>query len=217
MPFTHDQFLDVFARYNVAMWPAASLLWVVSLVAAIWLLRAPAATSRAIAAVLAVHWAWSGLAYHAAYFSAINPVAKVFAALFVLQALAFAWLGSRGRLNFSKSPTWWRRAGFAFVVYGLLYPAIGLATGQVYPRMPTFGVPCPTTLVTAGFLLVLDPPFPRGLVVIPVLWALVGGSAAALLHVPPDWALFAAALALVGQALRRRAPQARPANVGQSG
>ncbi len=27
LPFTHDQFLDVFAAYNGALWPVAALLW----------------------------------------------------------------------------------------------------------------------------------------------------------------------------------------------
>jgi hypothetical protein len=57
-------------------------------------------------------------------------------------------------------------------------------------------VPCPTTLVTAGFLLAAVPAVPRRLAVIPVLWSIIGGSAALLLGVVPDLMLFVAGAAL---------------------
>jgi hypothetical protein len=38
-------------------------------------------------------------------------------------------------------------------------------------------------------LLLTTGPVPRWLLVIPVIWSLIGGSAAILLHVPQDWLL----------------------------
>jgi hypothetical protein len=38
-------------------------------------------------------------------------------------------------------------------------------------------------------LLLTIRPIPRLLLIIPILWSLIGGSAAILLHVPQDWAL----------------------------
>jgi hypothetical protein len=58
--------------------------------------------------------------------------------------------------------------------------------------MPSFGVPCPTTLFTAGLLLSLEPGGPGApwyLLIIPLAWTLIGGSAAILLGVLPDVAL----------------------------
>ncbi|WP_284265772.1 DUF6064 family protein [Bradyrhizobium iriomotense] len=53
-----------------------------------------------------------------------------------------------------------------------------------------FGVtPCPATIFTFGLLLTTMRPVPRWLLVIPVVWSLIGGSAAILLHVPQDWLL----------------------------
>jgi hypothetical protein len=72
-----------------------------------------------------------------------------------------------------------------------------LLTVHDWPGVPTFGVPCPTTLFTAGCLLAAVRPAPRRLIVIPVLWSLLGGSAALLLGVTLDLILFAAAAALV--------------------
>ncbi|HSK09266.1 MAG TPA: DUF6064 family protein, partial [Vicinamibacterales bacterium] len=93
LPFTHEQFLDVFASYNTALWPAALVLWLLTALAVVAWLRAGDRGSRALAGVLALHWAWSAVAYHAAFFRQINPAASLFAALFLVQAGLFAWFG----------------------------------------------------------------------------------------------------------------------------
>ncbi len=67
--------------------------------------------------------------------------------------------------------------------------------------MPTFGVPCPTTILTAGFLLVTTASFPRWLCVIPIVWTAVGGSAAFVLEVRADMMLVVAGLILLVRTL----------------
>ena len=97
------------------------------------------------------------------------------------------------------------------ILYALvLYPLIGLAVGERYPAMPLFGVtPCPLLIFTFGLMLWAS----RArwwLWIMPVTWAVIGGSAAMLLAVPQDWALpFAAAAALLIHSADRPAP--RPA------
>ena len=68
LPFTPDEFFDVLATYNQQLWPYALGLWLLTLYAVIAMTRA---TPRGplMPAVLALHWAWSGLAYHAAFFA----------------------------------------------------------------------------------------------------------------------------------------------------
>ena len=68
MPFSRDAFLDVFATYNDAFWPAALMLWFATLIAFI-LHPSERATTGGVFGLLAIQWAWSGLAYHAAIFS----------------------------------------------------------------------------------------------------------------------------------------------------
>jgi hypothetical protein len=204
LPFSRDQFLDVFAAYNTALWPVAAILWLATLAGVVLLVRGRA-DSVGLTALLAIHWAWSGVAYHARFFSGINPAAWLFATLFVAQAAALAWSGvARRRLRFAwgRSP----RHGLAGVllVLALAYPGLALAAGHAWPRTPTFGVPCPTTLVTAGLLLAAVPPVPRWLAVTPVLWSIIGGSAALLLGVVPDLMLFVAGAALVIDAVLPR-------------
>ena len=105
LPFTHDQFLDVFAAYNGALWPVAVLLWVATVWTLVRLARG-GAPPRLVGGLLALHWAWAGAAYHIAYFAGINPVARIFGALFVLQALLFAFYGVR---RADVAVTWGRR------------------------------------------------------------------------------------------------------------
>jgi len=88
----------------------------------------------------------------------------------------------------------------AFALYALACPVLALASGLRWPRMPAFGVPCPTTLFTVALLSALEPGRHRALGVIPLIWSLIGGSAALVLGVLPDWALFIGALCLAAYA-----------------
>ena len=76
-----------------------------------------------------------------------------------------------------------------------------LAPGHAFPRGPTFGVPYPTTLLTIGWLFAADPPWPKVLALIPIGWAVVGGSAAVLFGVRADLMLWAAGIALTASVL----------------
>ena len=83
---------------------------------------------------------------------------------------------------------WWCICEYAMIAYAL----IGVATGHHYPEIPMFGVtPCPVTIFTLGMFLLTTGPVPKGLLVVPFFWFLIGGSAAILLHVPQDWVLLA--------------------------
>ena len=200
LPFSHDEFLDVFGAYNVQWWPSALVLWVATAVCAWRWWRGRTNNAPLIMSLLAVHWAWTGIAYHWLDFRAINPAAALFAAAFVLQAGLFAWLAIGTRAHVTRQRGVRGAFSVGLVGYGLLYPAIGLALGLEYPRMPLFAVPCPTTLVTAGFLLATRGA-PRILLAIPLLWAVIGSSAAIMLGIRADLALVVAGLALLVDAI----------------
>lgn len=196
LPFTKEQFFDVFAAYNEALWPAAVMLWLASAVLSALLLWSRRPPDRWIVALLAAHWAWSALAYHAAFFTRINPAAWLFAALFLLQAALFLWRGVvQRRLSFAPWRSGWAPVAWLLVAYSLLYPAINAAQYLTWSRIPTFGVPCPTTIFTAGLLMLATPRSWR-LSGVPVIWSVIGGSAAFLLDVRADYTLPSAGLAL---------------------
>jgi hypothetical protein len=192
LPFTRQAFLDVFASYNDAIWPAQIVAYGLGLAAVLLLFRPSALSNRVILGILALMWLWTGLGYHVRFFAGINRPAFLFGALFVIEALVLAWCGLRtGRLNFGFNgslPAW---AGAGLVLYAaVIYPLLGMATGHAYPALPMFGVtPCPVTLFTFGLFLLTTSRVPRVALVIPFAWSLVGGSAAILLGVEPDWLL----------------------------
>ncbi len=195
MPFTRDQFLAVFVAYNEAVWPAQVWAYLLGLLMAALIIWPSAQRSRLVAAGLAAMWLWTGVAYHGMNFSAISNGAWGFAALFVVQGLLFVEAGVlRGRLAFSPRKGWtgwlvW--TGWTLVAYASVgYPLAGQIFGHGYPAMPMFGItPCPVTLFTFGLFLLTTEPIPRRLLVIPVIWSLIGGSAAFLLGIPQDWPL----------------------------
>lgn len=197
LPFSRTEFFDVFGAYNAALWPAALLLWLVSLGLILAAVRSSHPPHRALSALLGVHWAWSALAYHVTFFAKINPAAWLFGGLFLVQAAAFAWFGVvRRRLRFAAGRSVHHVLAGVLVIYAFAYPIINLIQGLTFPRVATFGVPCPTTILTLGLLLAAEAP-PWSIAIIPVLWSVIGGSAAFLLGVRADFVLFLAAVLLV--------------------
>jgi hypothetical protein len=204
LPFTADQFFEVFRRYNEAVWPAQWLFNVLAIVALTMAVMHYRRNSRGVPAILAVFWMWMGAVYHLAFFAKVNPTAYVFGALFLVQALLFAWLAWRARLTFAPRSDAAGIAGWLLILYALiLYPAVGLLLGHTYPASPTFGLPCPTTLFTLGVLLWARPPVPWGVLVIPMLWTIAGSVAALQLGVWEDLGLAVAAAAVAGRSLAR--------------
>src|SRR5688572_7534901 len=103
LPFTPDQFFEVFAAYNRSLWPFVLVLWLYALAGAVVLARSRD-RGRFLAMLLAVQWAWAALAYHATFFSSINPAAWLFGGLFLTQSALFAWFGVvREQLHFSST------------------------------------------------------------------------------------------------------------------
>jgi hypothetical protein len=204
LPFTHEQFLDAFAAFNTTWWLANLALWLLTTVAVIALARSQA-PPRPLFLLLALHWAWSGAAYHLGYFAPVNPMARLFGVAFLLQAALFVGAALRREVpSMHWGPTPRQRLSLGFALYSLAYPLLIVATGFRWPRMPVAGVPCPTTLFTVAILLAVEPGRYRALVIVPVLWALVGSSAAIALGVVPDLALLPGALCLAAHAIAPR-------------
>lgn len=204
LPFSVEQFFEVFATYNAAVWPAQ----IVAYLAALAALAAPMPalhpyrySGRIVSAILAAFWIWIGVVYHMMFFRAINPAALGFGVFFVVQGLLFLLTGTfRDGLRFEFGLRPIPIVGAVFIVYAMVgYPLLSASLGHGYPTMPTFGLtPCPTTIFTFGLLLWALPTLPRYLIVIPFVWSLVGTTAALQLDVPADYGLgLAAAVTLI--------------------
>lgn len=197
MPFAHEQFFEVFRTYNGAIWPAQVVAYLVGIVAVVALARPGRGAGQLVSAILALMWLWVGLGYHIGYFAPANPVAYAFGALFIVQAMLFVRAGVIGdRLSFRFALGVLSLLGVAFVFYAMvIYEMLGLVAGHGLMKGPLFGVaPCPTAIFTFGVLMMAQNPVPWWLLPIPVLWALIGTSAAVTLGVAEDFGLPVAAI-----------------------
>jgi hypothetical protein len=199
LPFTHQQFVLVFSLYNSAIWPLQPIVHGAGLLMLALLLRPSRGRDRLSLVLLAAMWIWTGLVYQIGFFSRINPVALVFGAAFVLEGLLLLEAALRGRLTFGRSRGLRRATGWALLVYSLLiYPLLGIVMSADYFELPAFGLtPCPVTMTTVAVLLLASSPVPRRLYLIPIVWAIIGGSAAGLLRMPQDWVLLITPLLLI--------------------
>jgi hypothetical protein len=204
LPFTLQEFVDVFAVYNLAVWPAILVAYVLGTLTIISVLRPSVLHSRFVAVVLAAMWAWSGIAYHWLYFGTINQAALLFGAAFVGQSIIFLRTAWRGEFLLSFRPNASGLIGISMIFYAaLIYPVLGLIAGHHLTELPMFGVtPCPVAIFTFGCILQTEKPVSWRILAIPLLWALIGGSAALLLGIWQDWMLLLSG-ALVIFLLRR--------------
>lgn len=196
LPFNKEQFLEIFAEYNVSVFPAQIAFFALAiLVLALSAIKSKY-SGKTISSVLAFFWLWMGIVYHIIFFTGINKAAYLFGALFILQGLILIYHGVyKSALTFN-----WRHgiAGLAagiLITYSLIiYPLLGVLFGHVYPNSPTFGLPCPTTIFTLGVLLTCEGKYLVSLFIIPMIWSLIGFFAAVKFGVFEDIGLLAAGL-----------------------
>ena len=197
IPFTVEQFFDVFATYNTAIWPVQVLAYVLGVVALVLAFRESKLAARIVSGILGFFWIWMGLFYHIVHLSVINSAAWIVGIFYVLQGLLFLLVGTIfGRLAFRFILKPLPVIGGCFILYAMvIYPFLGISFGHSYPKAPMFGVaPCPTTIFTFGILLWATKSVHTYLLVIPLLWSIVGMSAAVNLGVPQDYGLVVAGI-----------------------
>ena len=195
-PFTPEQFFSVFEKYNLAVFPAQIILLLMG-VAVLYLLHSGSALrDRLIPVFMAGLWLWSGLVYHWMFFSESNKAAFAFGGLFIVQGVLFLWMAFRLEpLSFNVKMKPKELIGYFLVFFGLfMYPMIGYRLGAPINRSISLGLPCPTTITTFGLLMLTNGKFPKYLLIIPGLWALLGFSAALKFGVYQDIVLLLSAL-----------------------
>lgn len=208
LPFSQEAFLSLFETYNLAIWPAQLGAYALGAFAVVLVFWPKAWSTRVVGAVLALFWLWTGVVYHGLFFTPLNFFAPLFAALFVIQGLLLLWrLVVRGDISFRFQRDAVGYTGHGLMIFALIvYPLLAIMAGHAWPRMPVFGVaPCPMTIFTFSMLLLAQPKIPMSLMVIPLLWTLIGGSAALLLGMPEDFSLLLAGVTALAVAIVKNA------------
>lgn len=194
MPFTAEQFFQIFENYNQTVFPAQIFLICVAAAVVVLACEPPRFSNVIISNLLGLLWLWTGVVYHLIFFTEINPAAYIFGAAFVFQGLLVLYEGLlKKRLSFRFELNLYGLLGAIFIVYSLvIYPIIGFAFERTYPSSPTFGAPCPMVIFTFGLLMWTDKKIAWHLLIIPVLWTFIATSAAVSFGVKEDFGLLAA-------------------------
>ena len=156
IPFSPEQFLNLFETYNHFIQPLQIIAYILGLLSILFLFRKNKITPKIITGILATFWIWIGFFYHILFFSSINKAAYLFGSLFIIQGFFFMYTGIiRRKLDFHIEWNITTISGFIIILYAMIiYPILNILLGHSYPRMPVFGVtPCPTTIFTFGFIL----------------------------------------------------------------
>lgn len=214
MPFTPSQFISLFERYNAAVWPLHLVTMAAALAVVAALVAGPGRRSDvAASAVLAGFCLIVGVGYFFVGFARhLSPAGWPFGAIFLAQAVLLARAALRpGALTFSAPPGWRNAAGAIVLAYALVgYPAVGLLSGRPPIQSPWLGVvPCPTTIFTIGLLLRSTSRRPALYLVLPIVWAVIGTTAAIRFGVFEDLGMTAAAIAGAVSLLLPRRAEAR--------
>ena len=196
LPFSIEQFLDIFEKYNRSVWPLQLIFYLMAVLIIGLSFVKFRSSDRVIVSLLSFFWIWMGAIYHLVYFTAINKAAFIFGATFILQGILFFYLGViKNQISISFSKNIEGMAGSVLIIFALIiYPIVGIIQGHIYPASPTFGLPCPTTIFTMGVLLWSDKKIPVILFIVPVLWSVLGFSAAHSLGIKEDIVLVIAGI-----------------------
>jgi hypothetical protein len=196
LPFTTEEFFAVFKIYNETFFPLQVAFYVFAFVCVYLIISKNKNVNLIISISLSFFWLWMGLVYHIIFFSVINPAAYIFGALFIVQGFLFfiygVWTKSLFFTFRNDLPNY---IAIFFLLYALvIYPVLGHQLNHIYPKSPTFGLPCPTTIFTFSLLLFSNRRIPLFLLIIPLLWSFIGFTAALNLTIYEDIGLLVAGL-----------------------
>ncbi|MDR8393156.1 DUF6064 family protein [Aliifodinibius sp. S!AR15-10] len=197
LPFTTDQFLELFKTYNTSIWPAQVVAYLMGGLSIYLAFQKTGGSDRMISLILSAFWLWMGTIYHLTFFTSINTAAYGFGTLFIIQGLLFLGVGVwKKQLKFQLKRDVYGFTGAILILYAMvIYPLIGAQLGHGYPYAPMFGVtPCPATIFTFGILLWTAVKVPWWILLIPGIWSVIGFTAAIKLGILEDTGLFVAGI-----------------------
>lgn len=200
MPFTQEQFFQVFSDYHSRLGFTVFFFYFLTAITLLLLFKKHRIAVSFALMFLALLWVWMAVVYHGIFFSRINPAAPFFALLFIVEGALLILASMKGWFVFAeenKLYLFWSRA---LMVYALIiYPLLGFLFGHAYPAGPILGLPCPSTILTFAILIVLKGKRSHLLIlhIIPVVWSVIGSFAALKLEVYADYFLLVSAFTAV--------------------
>jgi len=198
IPFTTEQFFQTFQIYNQSVVPISILFILLGVLVVAALHRKMNWRHQYIGYFLSILWLWIGIVYHIVIFTKINTTAYGFGGLFIMQGLFFLKETYQGRLQFGYLQRSRYKVGMGLVLFSLaIYPILSFFLKLDIDQVISLGLPGPSVIFTFGCLLLIEKFLPKYLLVIPVLWSMIGMSAAYNFGVYPDYLLGLSALVTI--------------------
>jgi hypothetical protein len=165
MPFTQEEYFGSLSRYNLDVWPAHIVLYLMA-----FLILALAYKKRRAANIaLAFFWVWLGAAYFIRQVGPVSQAGYVEGAVCIIQAFLLL------KVRFSPRTGWIPSAGGVLIFYAMVaYPVLGTLLGHGWPRVQLLGLHSPTNIFTLGLLMWAASAVPGYVLVIPLMMALGG-------------------------------------------
>ncbi|MCF8358917.1 MAG: DUF6064 family protein [Prolixibacteraceae bacterium] len=205
LPFTSEQFFQIINDYNTTLFPAQIIIPLIGLIILGLLHSKNGFKDKTIGLFLGMVWLWIGFAYHLAFFTSINKAAYGFGVLFILQGIFFIIEVFRNKLQFQFNKSVKDYIGYFFILFGLIiYPVISFFLESSFSQTITLGLPCPTTIMTFGFLMLTGKKLSKYLIIIPIIWAIIGTGAATKFGVYHDYLMPLAAIITTIFLLKRK-------------
>lgn len=205
--FSPRVYYRLFELHNRALWPAQLMTAALGLAILLMLLRPVRARERIIPALLGALWIWLAWSFFVERYATINWAAIYIAPVFALQGLLLIGTGALGRLAFAGDRA--NIAGAGLVALTLAaYPLIAPVMGRPWTAAEFFGIaPDPTAVATLAVLALAHGRVRWWLMIIPLLWCAVTGATLWTMESAEYFVAPLCALAAVGIALLRRAPE----------
>jgi hypothetical protein len=205
--FSPRTYYRLFELHNAAWWPVHVVAVAGGVAIIVLARRGGPAAGRAVAAMLALAWAWVAWAFLWQRYSTINWAAPWLAAAFLVQTVLFGPFAMRSRgLALASAPASLVHTGLAVAACGVLaYPLASIALGRGIAAAEVFGMaPDPTVFATLGILVLAAPAARLALLPIPLAWCAMTGATLWTMGSPEWWLLPAAAVLSIAAAIRQR-------------
>lgn len=145
MPFTQEQFFQIFSDYHSTLGFTVFLFYFLTAITLLLIFKKHRSAVSLALLFLALLWIWMGVVYHGFFFSRINPAAKIFALLFIVEGGLLILASIKGWFVFEEEDKLNLLLSRTLILYALIiYPLLGFLFGHAYPAGPILGLPCPS-------------------------------------------------------------------------
>ena len=188
-PYDRQSWFNLLGNYHREIWPTHIVALLLTLIL-LRLLFLPTKiityhqSVRLVIALLGISWLWTGVVFHAQYFTDLNWAAAWFGHAFLLQgSLLLLAAFSLKSVSWIPLSSMRGRLAICLLLTGLLiYPLSGLLDGRAFVQTEWFPLlPAPVTLVSFSLIIFLKSRWRHALAIIPVLWSIVSAAFATTL------------------------------------